>query len=102
MLKLNPEKAQAILVGTCSKQGMADVTMVNAGQSEIQLSETVKNLQFTSFLTTNLKNCRKCHFHLRNVRHLLSKYATHILVRGLVLTRSTTAIVYFVTSLRSS
>ena len=76
-LALNPEKSEAILLGTHARYRTISNTQVNVAGASIPLSTTLKllgvhldnNLNFGEHVNSVSKSC---HFHLRALRHIRS------------------------------
>ena len=76
-LALNPEKSEAILIGTHARNRTISNTQVNVAGAVIPLSTSLKllgvhldnNLNFNKHVNSVAKSC---HFHLRALRHIRS------------------------------
>ena len=75
-LALNPEKSEAILLGTHARnKSLGDINQVDIAGSPIPLSDNIKLLGTTIDSTLNFSKhvsliCQSCQYHIRALRHI--------------------------------
>ena len=83
-LALNPDKSEAIIIGTGARQrSEGPLGSIALGDVQIQPSDTVKSLGVTidstlSFSTHVNNVCRAAHFHIRALRHIRKSVSENV------------------------
>jgi len=95
-LALNPDKSDAILLGTHQRNSsLSNITHINVAGSNVPLSDSVKLLGVTLDKSLTFHNhvnliSQSCHYHmkaLRHIRHCLDNHTASLIAHALISSR---------------